>query len=116
MDVLTIAAGKAWALLVSVFPMFFGVAISLNVNSEKTSHMSNKQIISAFFFGVGISYYFSHFVAETWIINPLSFTFITMEVVVAAIGMSVMAQIIASVPEQIIKIINTLRTKFIGGE
>ena len=49
MDVLTIAAGKAWALLVSVFPMFFGVAISLNVNSEKTSHMSTSQLASAFF-------------------------------------------------------------------
>lgn len=115
MDVLTIAVGKLWAWLVSVFPMFFGVAISLKVNSTKAEHMTNSQIISAFFFGVGISYYFSHFVAERWIINPLSFTFILMEVVVAAIGMSAMAQIIASVPEQITKILDAIRTKFFGG-
>lgn len=116
MDVLTIAVAKVWAWLCTVFPMFFGVAISLKVNSAKIENMTSQQIISAFFFGVGISYYFSHFVAERWVINPLSFTFITMEIVVAAIGMSVFAQLIASVPEQTAKVIDAIRKKIVGGE
>lgn len=115
MEILTVAAGKAWAWFVSVFPMFFGVAISLKVSNDKTHDLTNSQIVSAFFFGVGISYFFSHFIAERFVIDPLSFTFILMEVVVAAIGMSVMAQIIASVPEQITKILDAIRTKFFGG-
>ena len=115
MDILMVAVGKIWAWLVTVFPMLFGVALSLKINSSKAEDLSISQIISALFFGVGISYYFSHFVAERWLINPLSFTFILMEVVVAAIGMSVMAQIIASVPEQTVKIMDALRNKFFGG-
>ena len=115
MDILTIAIGKIWAWLVTAFPMLFGVALSLKIKSSKTDDLSFGQITSALFFGVGISYYFSHFVAERWLIDPLSFTFIFMQVVVAAIGMSVMAQIIASAPEQTVKIIDALRNKFFGG-
>ena len=115
MDILTIAISKIWAWLVTVFPMLFGVALSLKVNNSKAEDLSVSQVISALFFGVGISYYFSHFVAERWLIDPLTFTFILMEVIVAAIGMSVMAQIIASAPEQTVKIIDALRNKFFGG-
>ena len=115
MDILTIAISKIWAWLVTVFPMLFGVALSLKVDSNKTDDLNIRHVLSSLFFGVGISYFFSHFVAEHWIINPLSFTFILMEVVVAAIGMSVMAQIIISAPVQFIKIIDALRIKFFGG-
>lgn len=114
MDILTIVIAKVWAWLCSVFPMFFGVAIALNVSNKKAEEMTRLQIASAFFFGVGISYYFSHFVAERWLISPLSFTFILMQIVVAAIGMSAMSQIITSTPEQITKILDAIRTKFLG--
>lgn len=115
MDVLIIAANKFWAWLIYAFPMFFGVAISLKVGDKKIHELGAFEVASAFFFGVGISYFFSHFIAERWVISPLSFTFILMQVVFAAIGMSAMTQIIASVPIQITKILDALRTKFFGG-
>lgn len=116
MDIMSVLIGKLWSGLVTAFPMLFGVAISLQVSNEKTHDLTVRQAASAFFFGVGISYYFSRFVAEMWIINKESFTFFLMEVVVASIGMSAMTQIIMSVPEQITKALNAIRTKFLGGE
>lgn len=115
MEALGLALAKLWTWFMSVFPMFFGVAIALNADAKKLTDLTNKQILAAFFFGVGISYYFSNFVAENWVINPLSATFILMEVFTAAIGMSVMGQLITAVPVQISKILDALRSKWFGG-
>lgn len=111
MDVFLAAVAKAWAWLTTIFPALAGVGLALHVDAKKTAEMTSKQVACTFFFGVTTAYFFSNFVAEHWIIDPLSATFILIQFSVAAIGMSIMAQVIQTLPVQTQKILNKLGDK-----
>lgn len=115
MDVLSAVAAKIWACLTSIFPALAGVGVSLHVDTKKTADLSNKQLAATFFCGVSTAYFFSHFASEHWSIDPLSYTFMLIQFSVAALGMSIMAQLVVTVPEQIPKIFDAIRTKYFGG-
>jgi hypothetical protein len=105
---------KIWAWLASIFPMVFGVALYLGVDRKKTIAMTWVEVGATFFFGVGVAYYFSNFVAERWTINPLSATFIAIQVFTAAVGMSIFTLVVENLPVQFVKIVDAIRTKFLG--
>jgi hypothetical protein len=73
-----------WAWFLSVFPLFFGV--------------SKFELALSVFFGVYLAYVFSNAIAEHFVINPLSFGFILMQVVLAAIGGSIFNWVIQNTP------------------
>lgn len=110
-DICLTAAAKLWAWLVTIFPALAGVGLAIHLDAQKAQEMNAKQMAATFFFGVSTAYFFSNFVAEHWVINPLSATFILIQFVVAAIGMSIMAQLILTIPAQIPKVVNKLGDK-----
>jgi hypothetical protein len=115
MDVLIAFAAKIGAWISSIFPALAGVGLSLHLDGKKMEDMTIRQVLATFFFGVTVAYYFSHFAAETWNIDPLSYTFIFIQFSIAAIGMSILAQLILNVPAQIPKILDAMRNKWFGG-
>jgi hypothetical protein len=87
-----------WAWFLSVFPLFFGVAYSLSLDRERLKQMSKFELALSVFFGVYLAYVFSNAIAEHFVINPLSFGFILMQVVLAAIGGSIFNWVIQNTP------------------
>jgi hypothetical protein len=87
-----------WAWFLSVFPMFFGVAYSLSLDRERLKQMNKFEIALSVFFGVYLAYIFSNAIAEYFVINPLSFGFILMQVFLAAVGGSIFTWAIQNTP------------------
>lgn len=94
-----------WAWFLSVFPLFFGVAYSLNLDRERLKQMSKVELTLSMFFGVYLAYVSSNAVAEHFVINPLSFGFILMQVFLAALGGAIFTWAIQNTPH----ILNSLK-------